>query len=281
MSSGLDVVPCSVLALGVGLSVMLVAIIILRDRGKSIDNPACGKCGYPAQGLPTFICPECGSDLRETGIVTPGGSGLSPTIRGAILVLFWTLVLPVPAAMLTLVVIEVAPQTTETHARQRFHSPDSGVYQRIDLDQRVTEKGNRVASNRLTCTLVPSQGTPIQIEIDPVRLGYRYQQQSGKEAKAATGLNESTFLDWMSQAGIDRENTQVRLEAAELMTFAQGAVGNTVDELTAQHFRQEGESRYSRVGPAKWVLATTGAFWLAVWLLGCWRLWRIGTQKRR
>ena len=33
-------------------------------------EPACGKCGYAVRGLDTFICPECGSDLRQVGIIT-------------------------------------------------------------------------------------------------------------------------------------------------------------------------------------------------------------------
>jgi class 3 adenylate cyclase len=32
---------------------------------------ACGHCGYRVRGLSTFVCPECGSDLREVGIVRP------------------------------------------------------------------------------------------------------------------------------------------------------------------------------------------------------------------
>ena len=34
--------------------------------------PRCGECGYPARDLPSFTCPECGSDLRAVGIVAPG-----------------------------------------------------------------------------------------------------------------------------------------------------------------------------------------------------------------
>lgn len=32
--------------------------------------PSCGNCGYPAKGISTLNCPECGADLREVGIVT-------------------------------------------------------------------------------------------------------------------------------------------------------------------------------------------------------------------
>src|SRR5262245_46761666 len=42
-----------------------------RRMGISLDQPSCGYCGYPVRGLPSFVCPECGSDLREVGIDTP------------------------------------------------------------------------------------------------------------------------------------------------------------------------------------------------------------------
>jgi len=35
------------------------------------DGPRCGRCGYNVTGLPSSICPECGSDLRAVGTATP------------------------------------------------------------------------------------------------------------------------------------------------------------------------------------------------------------------
>jgi hypothetical protein len=40
--------------------------------GRKVSIPSCRACGYAVKGLPSFICPECGSDLREVGIDTPG-----------------------------------------------------------------------------------------------------------------------------------------------------------------------------------------------------------------
>ena len=37
-----------------------------------VTQPSCRACGYAVRGLPSFTCPECGSDLREVGIDTPG-----------------------------------------------------------------------------------------------------------------------------------------------------------------------------------------------------------------
>ena len=45
-----------------------------RSRPSGGAEPACGACGYSVRGLSTMICPECGSDLREVGIVPPAKS---------------------------------------------------------------------------------------------------------------------------------------------------------------------------------------------------------------
>src|SRR4051812_17324269 len=59
-------------ASGVALGGALVAFGLGRGgRGGGGGSPrACGRCGYDVRGLPTFTCPECGSDLREVGIVS-------------------------------------------------------------------------------------------------------------------------------------------------------------------------------------------------------------------
>ena len=36
----------------------------------------CGHCGYDVRGLPTNVCPECGSDLQAAGVRTPDGPKL-------------------------------------------------------------------------------------------------------------------------------------------------------------------------------------------------------------
>ena len=50
---------------------------------KPAADPTCGKCGYIVKGLTTFTCPECGSDLREVGIISaaapPRSSGMNPS----------------------------------------------------------------------------------------------------------------------------------------------------------------------------------------------------------
>lgn len=79
-----------VLAIPVVALVMLIAglVMLTRTRGQAgaASEGNCGKCGYLVAGLSTFVCPECGSDLRVVGIVAPRksrGLAMGLTIGGA------------------------------------------------------------------------------------------------------------------------------------------------------------------------------------------------------
>src|ERR1700710_2036262 len=53
------------------MAILVTTIILFRRRGRAAQS-ACGHCGYDVRGLPTFTCPECGSDLRQVGIRSSG-----------------------------------------------------------------------------------------------------------------------------------------------------------------------------------------------------------------
>src|SRR5258708_424025 len=56
-----------------GAGFILGLISLLRRKAtvrKPAAEPTCGKCSYIVKGLTTFSCPECGSDLREVGIIS-------------------------------------------------------------------------------------------------------------------------------------------------------------------------------------------------------------------
>jgi predicted RNA-binding Zn-ribbon protein involved in translation (DUF1610 family) len=64
-----------------------VAYLLFRRKRASAD-PVCGKCGYQVRGLTTFTCPECGSDLREVGILSaakPRKTAADSRLRGKII----------------------------------------------------------------------------------------------------------------------------------------------------------------------------------------------------
>lgn len=56
------------LAAVVSLRALWMALTLPR---RGVREPSCETCHYPAKGLKDFHCPECGTDLRLGGIVTP------------------------------------------------------------------------------------------------------------------------------------------------------------------------------------------------------------------
>jgi class 3 adenylate cyclase len=57
-----------------------------RRHASEADLPTCGHCGYAVTGLTTFICPECGRDLRVVGIVRAGAK--RGALRGPFMTFF-------------------------------------------------------------------------------------------------------------------------------------------------------------------------------------------------
>src|SRR5688500_17834237 len=45
-------------------------VFAARSRKAGPTDPICGKCSYQVRGLTRFTCPECGSDVREVGIIS-------------------------------------------------------------------------------------------------------------------------------------------------------------------------------------------------------------------
>jgi hypothetical protein len=58
-----------------------------REIAESTSEVGCGHCGYDARGLPSDICPECGSDLSEVGRIAPQfrrWQRVPPLLRGLV-----------------------------------------------------------------------------------------------------------------------------------------------------------------------------------------------------
>ncbi len=120
------------LLLGTIVGLIVLWIRVFRRAGSAL--PHCRACGYPARGVSTFQCPECGSDLREVGIATAADKALG---LGAFL-LAWTLSLILPAFWLTdVVLLELAPRRQHVEARLDL-LPQTGARYTATIDARVT-----------------------------------------------------------------------------------------------------------------------------------------------
>jgi hypothetical protein len=113
-----------------GVAATGVAIILLVRAGRrsygaansNLDLPRCAKCRYGLVSMPSSICPECGTDVTQTGVHPPGKRGLP----GAAVLIVWTLLCAVPLffadALIPIRLIEA------THQREiRLVSTNSNI----------------------------------------------------------------------------------------------------------------------------------------------------------
>ncbi len=96
-----------------------------------MDDLGCGKCGYNVYGLPTPICPECGSNLDEVGRVSLHKT-LGKRIRRAILLTF---VLAIASGgVLIGIFFTLIPVQVSRKATVWLFGPASNAYVDIRLD---------------------------------------------------------------------------------------------------------------------------------------------------
>ena len=101
----------SVVRHSVAAFAVVVTVIVFIGRQPRVKVASCGKCRYAVEGLTVMTCPECGSDLREVGILTPSGrKRLGP----AIWITLWTLVLPVPVMIINTLIVGAIPLNWST-----------------------------------------------------------------------------------------------------------------------------------------------------------------------
>lgn len=87
---------------------LLVGMIEYTDH----DQPHCEVCGQPVQDVDKLACPQCGADLRETGIRVPHHTFEKALVMGAMM-LGWTIVIGVAFAIVYPIVRQRASIVTQ------------------------------------------------------------------------------------------------------------------------------------------------------------------------
>ncbi len=260
-------------------------VLVWKRRQAPRREPSCGKCGYLVKGLPTFTCPECGSDLREVGIVT---QETRRPMSAGVKAITWTIALPLPAFLLTSLIANALPfvqSTTDTLTYQ----PASGAYAQIVLTG--TYKGPpagyppaQMLAFRLAFNpAMAGQAVSSDLSVDTATWGYGYVGKDGRKVAVPGGLDARVIRDWMLSAGAASGNTTtqsaaIQEEAAELLAQAQ-AMGNGRPAVPMPAFSTSSRSAGGSMGPPVWPIVTLSVFWLLLWLLGFW--WIMGSWTRR
>ena len=222
---------------------IFAAVMTYRSKGsagRQVTEPSCGSCGYCVRGLETFTCPECGSDLREVGILTPGQR--KPLSRGMRLLL-WTIAIAPPAIILTSLLGNMITPYQVTTTRQRVifsHIPHTNFVVRVIQEGKQTRTGRRYTVQQ---TPAPPQEMRLTLEsknssnILSVKLGdgsHRFNDANGAAKSGAGPFDANVIADWL------KAHSYTTKEVDEVAGYMMKAIDDMANPATTQpfmHFR--------------------------------------------
>jgi hypothetical protein len=247
----------------------VLAYFILRGFGRSrkiITEPSCGRCGYSVAGLTMMTCPECGSDLRVVGIITPAMQFKqrgSPTVP----ILTWSFLVLIVGGMISSIVASSVAMVHHSNSKYTYMSRSSEYYTaNLVMNGRSSEQWNLVAD---TCDIQLQliDGRIVTMHVAGEQLTCEVGSGSSGGAKQ---LDSDVFLAWMESLGIDTSVQQVRDEAGELVMLVKA--GFTSPMMTgppatnALMMSGGGSSLWSST--PTWFSLTALVFWIVVWGVG-------------
>jgi hypothetical protein len=259
------------------VGLFLTSVALFHWQRKEKRRPpylSCGQCGYPTVGLPTAVCPECGSDLSTVGTVR-GTSRLPGPVIAALC--YWA------SVVFTLMTLELPPVTSALSSSRlaltyHLHGPQSGAYAGIDTYVSCTEADNRLTLHTVTVRLLLLSGAAPEFELDIGHQRYRYRGVTGPWVQGGEPLGLKAIVSWMRLSGIDTENGSVQVEAESISESLTGMFSD--DSKVA--FRSDGFgvvslTRASRVPLLpRWTPFCILISWFVVAVV----IWRLLIRKR-
>jgi class 3 adenylate cyclase/predicted RNA-binding Zn-ribbon protein involved in translation (DUF1610 family) len=276
-----------ILLIGSILAVAVGVWLVRRWRSEHrAADPTCGHCGYIVTGLTTFVCPECGSDLREVGIVR-GSSDRPrrpwpPVAKLALKLLAWTLV----AAFLAYAAFGIVEQFFwPLHLRYDYDieiAAKSGAFKNARLH--MTAKGIAVGKNGIDHAMWKDRFAQFQIftgQRDQM-LGVNYERgdcfytRPDRTQVQVNGMpTDETVLKLLESAGVKTADPRVTAEAQAIVKilsdFQQyprsGSAINALRSVPAE-FSTYSPSGGMNVEPYDTLAYLAVAFGLMVWTPG-------------
>lgn len=243
-------------------------------------EPRCGKCAYRVHGLPTTICPECGSDLRAVGISTGPGFRFLTLKEMAVV---WTLLIVSVAFVFDPIVAMLyvpAPSAIQDHLNL---IPRSQAYGAIMVDARELDR-NKVALYLMNPPRFDRYMTRMRINVK--RLAFSTEDQDEATGEVCKQLDRDGFLGWMRQNGIETATQSVQVEAGELFDFIRAlSLGRGLADAHMQlpSFQIRPVVLQKRPGSVRppGALVVEVVICFVVWTFGLWMIGRGGLAERR
>ena len=172
----------------------------------------CGCCGYSTTGLESFICPECGSDLRIAGIV-PSADRWS-LARRLLPGIYFTLVMALVTAMLVSFVDQVLP-AEKRYANTIKLTSASAAKSQFTFNATKRTWSSDTSPMPVTIQYRPSTTAPASVTAiyDPKA------DTLTPAGGTAHPFNFDSMLAWLKSAGVDTATPDVIADAKEALVW--------------------------------------------------------------
>lgn len=284
------------IAIGIVTLVGLVTFLLgRRSRVRSVKVPCCARCFYAVEGLASLVCPECGADLREVGILTPA---MRRPVSPWLAMLLWTLGLPIPALVLTGLLASLVFPVQNRYQEDWILDPVSAAAIGVDhIDVSATSStvywpfgsGKKTASQAsnqpldriefLIYSTTNPAGTPcgqliVDLEHDS------WSTTKDQPSQPISEFNSQAASTWLTDVA-DEPARVLSTALVELVasihdsTLGRAALSTTmaVPTLGGVMTAARGGSS-TEIGLAPGAIMTTLTFWIVAWLAGCYYFYR-------
>lgn len=193
-------------------AIITIVQAVTRPRRAS-SWPACERCRYAVSDLSTFICPECGSDLRQTGIITPAmearrrGSTVAALIAWTFLCASLGYVVFIVGFMFFGYGAAMSSVTTTSTWNQTLTPRKAVPYANVTLSY---DADFQALTGNMDITLTGTDGAAHTLVLDPFSL-----QISGLDSGTAN-WNADVMQSWFAELGFDTTDPQVIAAADEV-----------------------------------------------------------------
>jgi hypothetical protein len=210
------------LLLGLVVASIWAIVTTIRIPPRAPREPSCEKCRYRVAGLTSFSCPECGSDLRQVGIIT---LAMEVRRRGSLpaAILGWVFLMFIAAAVVSSglgVFFASRMRSTGggTTTTTTPLTPTSGAYTSAELSSTWGWGPGRITSD-VDATLTLSDGSQWKLDYQPIASTYVILDPAGAPAGSPAAFDAKATDALYSAAGLDPADPAISSESRELSTL--------------------------------------------------------------
>jgi hypothetical protein len=199
------------------------------DQALDPQAPMCGQCGYCVHGTPGMICPECGADLRKTGVV-PASRRLSFANK-LMMTAFVVAIVPGAIFLSKLMLDTVVPFTVSQEISRRIvcASPLNDTVQIISghrLWQPPIMTHHTMTPEKFILTT--AQHEFLEVNLKTGQCSYLTDKTPVPQWKTGAGFSVALLAEWLGERGNNSMDPRVQ-DFAEAVHSAvtEMAKGNT------------------------------------------------------